>query len=58
MIEPKPTFNKAKEILKTLEGFSYQDCKQIIQTLSNHIAYREKKTLKEVKFTYEDLRVG
>lgn len=47
-MEKRPKHEKANEILKSLEGFNYRDCKGILEILG----YAIEREMDNSKFTY------
>ena len=54
----KGVFEKTKDVLKTLEGYSLDDCKEIVRCVSNHLEYRSNRVVTETAFNYEELLIA
>ena len=54
----KGVFEKTKDVLKTLEGYSLDDCKEIVRCVSNHLEYRSNRVVTERPFNYEELLIA
>lgn len=54
----KSSFETAKDLLKMLEGYSFNDCVEIVQIMDKNLKYRGNKLITETVFNYEELSIG
>ena len=54
----KSSFETAKDLLKMLEGYSFNDCVEIVQIMDKNLKYRGNKLITEIVFNYEELSIG
>ena len=54
----KSSFETAKDLLKMLEGYSFNDCIEIVQIMDKNLKYRGNKLITETAFNYEELLIA